>query len=120
MRFLRAVDRLLSPVPRPRIEHEHADDHGVVGRAPASHASDGDAGARGRADAVATPISAPDRRRVAPSSDLVALNATTGEALWHAGLNSSVANGPITYKLDGLQYVVAGAGDTIWTFVLNR
>jgi quinohemoprotein ethanol dehydrogenase len=55
-----------------------------------------------------------------PSSDLVALNATTGEAVWHAGLNAQVNNGPITYELDGLQYVVAGAGDTIWTFVLNR
>ena len=35
------------------------------------------------------------------SNDLVALNATTGEALWHAGLNASVSNGAITYELDG-------------------
>ncbi len=55
-----------------------------------------------------------------PSNDLVALNATTGEALWHAGLNASVANGPITYELDGLQYVIVGAGDTLWAFVMNR
>ncbi len=55
-----------------------------------------------------------------PTNDLVALNATTGDALWHAGLNSSVSNGPITYELDGLQYVVVGAGDTVWTFVLNK
>jgi alcohol dehydrogenase (cytochrome c) len=54
------------------------------------------------------------------SSDIAALNATTGEALWHARLNASVSNGPITYELDGLQYVVVGAGDTLWTFVLNR
>ena len=46
--------------------------------------------------------------------DLVALNATTGEALWHAGLNSAVSNGPITYEMDGQQYVVVGAGDTLW------
>ncbi|MEO8481184.1 MAG: acido-empty-quinoprotein group A [Acidobacteriota bacterium] len=54
------------------------------------------------------------------SNDLVALNATTGAAVWHAGLNASVSNGPITYELDGLQYVVVGAGDTVWTFVLNK
>ena len=54
------------------------------------------------------------------SSDLVALNATTGEALWHAGLNGSVSNGPITYELDGSQYVIVGAGDTLWAFVMNQ
>jgi alcohol dehydrogenase (cytochrome c) len=53
------------------------------------------------------------------ANDLVALNATTGEALWHAGLNSSVSNGAITYELDGQQYVVVGAGDTMWTFVMH-
>jgi alcohol dehydrogenase (cytochrome c) len=53
------------------------------------------------------------------SSDLVALNATTGEALWQARLNSSVSNGPITYQLDNRQYVIVGAGDTLWTFVMN-
>jgi alcohol dehydrogenase (cytochrome c) len=54
-----------------------------------------------------------------PSNDLVALNATTGDALWHSILNNSVSNGPITYELDGRQYVVAAAGDTLWTFVMN-
>jgi alcohol dehydrogenase (cytochrome c) len=54
------------------------------------------------------------------SSDLVALNATTGEALWHAILNSSVSNGPISYDLDGQQYIVVGAGDALWAFVMNR
>jgi alcohol dehydrogenase (cytochrome c) len=55
-----------------------------------------------------------------PSNDLVALNATTGAALWHAGLNASVTNGPITYELDGLQYVVVGANDVVWAFVMNK
>jgi alcohol dehydrogenase (cytochrome c) len=54
-----------------------------------------------------------------PSNDLVALNAATGDALWHSTLNGSISNGPITYELDGRQYVVAAAGDTLWTFVLN-
>jgi alcohol dehydrogenase (cytochrome c) len=53
------------------------------------------------------------------AQDLIALNATTGDALWQARLNASVSNGPITYELDGLQYVVVGAGDTLWAMVLN-
>jgi alcohol dehydrogenase (cytochrome c) len=54
------------------------------------------------------------------SSDIVALNATTGDALWHAGLNASVSNGAITYELDGNQYLIVGAGDTLWGFVMNE
>jgi alcohol dehydrogenase (cytochrome c) len=51
------------------------------------------------------------------SNDLVALNATTGEALWQARLNAGVTNGPITYELDGSQYVIVAAGDMIWAFI---
>jgi alcohol dehydrogenase (cytochrome c) len=54
------------------------------------------------------------------SQDLVALNATTGDALWQARLGNSVTNGPITYQLDGLQYLIVGAGDTLWAFVMNE
>ncbi len=54
------------------------------------------------------------------SSDLMALNATTGEALWQARLNTTVSNGPITYELDGEQYVIVGAGDTLWAFVMHQ
>ena len=53
------------------------------------------------------------------SSNFVALRATTGDPLWHANLGSSVSNGPITYELDGTQYVIVGAGDTLWAFVMN-
>jgi alcohol dehydrogenase (cytochrome c) len=54
------------------------------------------------------------------SGNFIALNATTGEPLWHAGLRSPVSNGAITYSLDGLQYVIVGAGDTLWAFVMNE
>jgi len=54
------------------------------------------------------------------SNDIVALNATTGEPLWHAGLNTSVSNGPITYELDGQQYIIVAAGDMLWSFVMNE
>ena len=54
------------------------------------------------------------------SGNFVALNATTGDPLWRAGVRTAVSNGPITYTLDGLQYVVVGAGDTLWAFVMNE
>jgi len=54
-----------------------------------------------------------------PSQDLVALNATTGAPLWHARLNATVSNGPISYELDARQFLIVGAGDTLWAFVKN-
>jgi alcohol dehydrogenase (cytochrome c) len=53
-------------------------------------------------------------------SYLIAFHATTGRTLWHAGLASGLTNGPVTYLLDGRQYVVAGAGDSMYAFVLNQ
>lgn len=53
------------------------------------------------------------------TNNFVALDARTGEALWHANLGAGVANGPITYELDGAQYVVTGAGDTLYGFVMH-
>ena len=52
-------------------------------------------------------------------NDLVALDATTGDALWHAGLNASISNSPITYTLDDAQFVVVAAADTVWAFVMH-
>jgi alcohol dehydrogenase (cytochrome c) len=52
------------------------------------------------------------------TNNFVALDARTGNALWHANLGGSVANGPITYELDGSQYLVVGAGDTLYGFVM--
>jgi alcohol dehydrogenase (cytochrome c) len=52
------------------------------------------------------------------ASNLVALNAETGAAIWHANLGAAVSNGPISYELDGTQYVVAGAGDALFGFVM--
>ena len=46
------------------------------------------------------------------SGNLVALDAANGNPLWHANLGNSVTNGPITYELDGTQYLVVAAGDT--------
>jgi alcohol dehydrogenase (cytochrome c) len=53
-----------------------------------------------------------------PSNNFIALDAATGDPLWHANLGAAVSNGPISYELDGMQYVVVGAGDALFGFVL--
>jgi alcohol dehydrogenase (cytochrome c) len=55
-----------------------------------------------------------------PANNLVALNAKTGEPLWHANLGEAMSNGPMTYELDGTQYLVVGAGDTLYGFAMLR
>ena len=46
--------------------------------------------------------------------------AWSGDVLWASRLSSAVTNGPITYELDGLQYVVVAAGNSLAAFVLNK
>ena len=53
------------------------------------------------------------------SSNFVAFDATKGVPIWHDRLHTSITNGPITYQLDGRQYVVAGAGDALYAFTLR-
>jgi alcohol dehydrogenase (cytochrome c) len=52
------------------------------------------------------------------SNNLVALDPATGEPLWHANLGSAMTNGPISYELDGTQYLVVAAGDTLFGFAM--
>jgi alcohol dehydrogenase (cytochrome c) len=54
-----------------------------------------------------------------PNNNLVVLDATTGKPLWHANLSTGLSNGPITYELDGHQYLLVGAGDKLFAFVMN-
>jgi len=54
-----------------------------------------------------------------PSGNVIAFDPVNGKPLWHAGLTSSVTNGPMTYELDGRQYIVVGAGDTLYAFTVS-
>ena len=54
------------------------------------------------------------------SGNFVAYNPATGDPLWHAGLHATPSNAPITYMLDGRQFVVVGAGDSLYAFTLAR
>jgi alcohol dehydrogenase (cytochrome c) len=49
-----------------------------------------------------------------------ALDAKTGKELWKRYLGLQVANSPITYTVDGAQYVSVAAGHSIFTFGLPR
>ena len=53
------------------------------------------------------------------SSNFVAFDATTGVPIWHDRLHTSITNGPITYQLDGVQYVAVAAGDTLYAITLR-
>ncbi len=53
-----------------------------------------------------------------PSENAIAFDPADGRILWHAGLASSVSNGPMTYMLNNRQYVVFGAGDMLYAFTL--
>ena len=55
-----------------------------------------------------------------PERNFVAMDTATGKPLWHVDLAASVSNGPMTYELDGTQYVVVGAGDTLYGFAMLR
>ena len=47
----------------------------------------------------------------------LALRSSDGRTLWHSG-TGRVGNAPITYELDGKQYVVFGAGAALFAFAL--
>jgi len=51
--------------------------------------------------------------------NFVSYDAQTGTPLWHAGLGVNTSNGPETFLLDGKQFIVVGAGDTLYAFSLQ-
>jgi acido-empty-quinoprotein group A len=53
-----------------------------------------------------------------PSGNLIGFDPASGHILWHFRMTASLSNGPMTYELDGKQYLIAGAGDTLYAFAL--
>ena len=49
--------------------------------------------------------------------NIVAHDARTGKPLWHSHIGN-VSNAPITYRVDGRQYLLVAVGDTLYSFVL--
>jgi alcohol dehydrogenase (cytochrome c) len=49
-----------------------------------------------------------------------ALDATTGDLLWKQSLGGMIANGPMSYMVDGEQYVAVAAGHSMFVFALAQ
>ena len=49
-----------------------------------------------------------------------ALDARSGAELWKASLGGQIVNGPITYAVDGRQYVAIISGNSLVTFGLRE
>jgi alcohol dehydrogenase (cytochrome c) len=52
------------------------------------------------------------------SGNMMALDARTGKTLWHAYGGSRISSSPMTYELDGRQYVLFGAQGVLYAWAL--
>ena len=55
-----------------------------------------------------------------PGGTFVAADAKTGTLLWHFNTGHSWKAGPMTYEIDGKQYIGVAAGTTIFSFALQE
>ena len=53
-------------------------------------------------------------------NDIIAFDPANGKILWHAGLAAPPTAGSITYLLDGRQYLLIAAADSLYAFRINR
>ena len=49
-----------------------------------------------------------------------ALDAQNGALLWKVAVGGSVASGPMTYSVDGQQFVSVAVGSSLFTFGLRK
>jgi len=52
--------------------------------------------------------------------NILALETSNGKTLWHAGTGAPMQTSPITYELDGRQYLVTGSGGVLFAWVLPQ
>jgi alcohol dehydrogenase (cytochrome c) len=52
------------------------------------------------------------------ADSLEAVDAKTGHALWHFNTGQSFSASPMTYAVDGVQYVAISAGSDVFSFAL--
>jgi alcohol dehydrogenase (cytochrome c) len=50
--------------------------------------------------------------------NLIALDARTGAALWHYSTGSTIAASPMSYAVDGKQFIAISAGGVLYSFAL--
>jgi alcohol dehydrogenase (cytochrome c) len=52
--------------------------------------------------------------------NVLALDTHNGKTLWHAGMGGAMQSSPITYDLDGRQYLVTSSGGVLFVWVLPQ
>ncbi len=52
--------------------------------------------------------------------NVIIYSADRGEVLWHQELPANQSDGPITYMLDGKQWILIGAGDSLYAYSLPK
>jgi alcohol dehydrogenase (cytochrome c) len=52
--------------------------------------------------------------------NILALDTSNGKTLWHAGEGAGMASSPISYELDGRQYVMTSAGGLLFAWALPK
>jgi alcohol dehydrogenase (cytochrome c) len=54
------------------------------------------------------------------NGNLLALDTSNGKTLWHAGTGMMMMTSPITYELDGRQYVMTSSGGILFAWALPK
>jgi alcohol dehydrogenase (cytochrome c) len=52
------------------------------------------------------------------SGNIIAVDTADGKTEWHSGTGSGLQTSPMTYELDGRQYIVAGSGSVMFAWAL--
>ncbi len=52
------------------------------------------------------------------NGNILALDTADGKTEWHAGTGANIQSSPMTYELDGRQYVVTGSGSVLFAWAL--
>jgi alcohol dehydrogenase (cytochrome c) len=52
--------------------------------------------------------------------NFLALDTSTGKTLWHAGSGAQIESSPISYQLNGRQYLLAGSGGVLFAWALPK
>jgi alcohol dehydrogenase (cytochrome c) len=50
--------------------------------------------------------------------NVLALRTSDGKTLWHSNTGASISTSPMTYELDGRQYVLTGSGNVMFAYAL--
>jgi alcohol dehydrogenase (cytochrome c) len=52
------------------------------------------------------------------AGNFLVLDTSSGKTLWHAGSGARIGSSPITYELDGRQYLLTSAGSVLFAWAL--